>query len=162
MLGGEVGNLASSARLLRFCSRHRWRKWYPLARAGLLSNRVAGVWSGNWSARHITFCWLNYAWIDAPILCEEAFDVSNVHPYGAFPDSDRWQLTALDELVHARPRHPKVFGGFGDLHPLVTFFVQSQPLFIRWSTIAYKRIPQGVRLENLYKCAVRIIWRDRK
>ena len=110
----------------------------------------------------VTSSYLNCAWIDSPIFYKEPLYLLPVDANAAFPDSDRWQLTALDQLVHARPRHPKVFGGFGDLHPLVTFFVQSQPLFIRWSTIAYKRIPQGVRLENLYKCAVRIIWRDRK
>jgi hypothetical protein len=67
---------------------------------------------------------LNCAWIDSPIFYKEPLYLLPVDANAAFPDSDRWQLTALNQVVHSRPGNPEICCCFGN--PIHGFSVSTR------------------------------------
>src|SRR5215204_2778784 len=62
---------------------------------------------------------LNCAWIDSPLFYKEPLYLLPVDANAAFPNSDRWQLTALNQFVHSRPGNPEICCCFGNPHPYI-------------------------------------------
>lgn len=90
----------------------------------LCQGQVPPVLSGGGRLGHqtsapVTSSYLNCAWIDSPIFYKEPLYLLPVDANAAFPDSDRWQLAALNQVVHSRPGNPEICCCFGNPHPRV-------------------------------------------